>query len=74
MAKIVQELSWGIESFLAFIALISSSVFEAAERAGSNYIAISKPKITVLTITLHHFFLVNLIVFMDIQENLLGNT
>lgn len=72
-AEVIYQFSWGIESFLALVALISSCIRELAEGTGSDNEPISEPKIAVRAVTLHHFLLCGLLLIVDVQEDLLGD-
>lgn len=72
-AEVIYQFSWGIESLLALVALISSCIRELAEGTGSDNEPVSQPKIAVRAVTLHHFLLCGLLLIVDVQEDLLGD-
>ena len=70
--KILIQFSWRIECLLALIALISPCIRELTVWTGADNEAISKPKVTVGTVTLGHLLLSCLLLLVDIEEDLLG--
>lgn len=73
MTNIIFELSGRVKKFLAFIALISSSILVSAKRANTSYKSICQKQVTILAIALSHLLLGYSICLLNIQEYLLSN-
>lgn len=73
MTEIILELSGRVEGLLALIALVASGIGELTERTSPYDEPISKPQIAVLAVALGHFFLGSPFLFVDVEEDLLGD-
>ena len=60
-----------VKQFLAFVALIASSVLITAVRTMATHESISQKQVTLLTVALGHFLLLDSVLLLDIQENIL---
>lgn len=73
VADIIMELSWRVEEFTTFVALITSSLLVLAMRTCSCDKSISQKQVTNLAIALCHLFFWYSFVFVDIKEDFLSN-
>lgn len=73
VTEIIFQFSGRVEGLLALVALVSSGIRELTEGTGAYDESISQPEIAILAVTLCHLLLGGSILFVDIEEDLLGD-